>query len=149
MASEFIAGLGLFKTAFDLAKGLKDINDATIRNGAVIELQEKILTAREQQAALLERVSELEKEVADLKAWDRDKEHYSLKEVDAGAFAYVPQPETDASRSSHWLCAHCYEDGKKSYLQSQGRTSDGKSTVYQCQRCKGGFKTHWNVRPNR
>jgi hypothetical protein len=36
---------------------LKDINDAVIRNGAVIELQEKILAARQKQTALLERLS--------------------------------------------------------------------------------------------
>jgi hypothetical protein len=41
MAAELIAGLGAIKTAFDLAKGLKDIDDATRRNAAVIELQEK------------------------------------------------------------------------------------------------------------
>ena len=33
----------------DLAKGFEDINDATIRNGAVIELQEKIFSAQEAQ----------------------------------------------------------------------------------------------------
>ena len=64
MASELIAGLGIFKTLFDMTKGLKDMNDAAIRSATAVELLEKILTAREQQAALLERVGELEKEVA-------------------------------------------------------------------------------------
>jgi hypothetical protein len=40
MVAEVFAGLGAFKTAFDIAKGLKDIDDATRRNAAVIELQE-------------------------------------------------------------------------------------------------------------
>ena len=47
MASELIAGLGLFKTMLDMAKGLKDISDAAVRNAAVIDLQEKILAARD------------------------------------------------------------------------------------------------------
>lgn len=64
MVSEVFAGLGAFKTMLDMAKALKDINDATIRNGAIIELQEKILTAREAQSALLERIGELEEKVA-------------------------------------------------------------------------------------
>ena len=64
MVGEVIAGLGALKTAFDLAKGLKDINDATIRNGAVIELQERILAGQQAQAALLEHIGTLEKEVA-------------------------------------------------------------------------------------
>jgi Mg2+ and Co2+ transporter CorA len=64
MVAEVFAGLSAFKTMFDMAKGLKDINDAAIRNGAVIELQEKILAARESQSAALERIGELEKKVA-------------------------------------------------------------------------------------
>jgi hypothetical protein len=47
MAGEIFAGLSAIKTAFDIAKGLKDIDDATRRNAAVIELQEKILAAQE------------------------------------------------------------------------------------------------------
>jgi hypothetical protein len=62
----------------DIAKGLKDINDATVRNAAVIELQEKILAAQAEQTALVVRVGELEKEVADLKAWDAEKQRYEL-----------------------------------------------------------------------
>lgn len=41
VVAETIAGLGAFKSMYDMAKALKDINDATVRNGAVIELQEK------------------------------------------------------------------------------------------------------------
>jgi len=40
MAGEVIASLSIFKTLLDMAKGLKDINDAAVRNAAVIELQE-------------------------------------------------------------------------------------------------------------
>jgi Staphylococcal nuclease homologue len=42
---------------------LKDIDDATRRNAAVIELQEKILDAQQAQSALIEKARELEKEV--------------------------------------------------------------------------------------
>ena len=79
MATELIAGLGLFKTAFDIAKGLKDINDATIRNAAIIELQEMILSAQQSQSALVDRVRYLEKEMADLKALGRLRSNTNLK----------------------------------------------------------------------
>jgi uncharacterized coiled-coil DUF342 family protein len=88
MVSEVFAGLSAIKTAFDLAKGLKDIDDATRRNTAVIELQEKILAAREAQSTLLERISELEKKVASFEAWDADKKRYELKSLAPGVFAY-------------------------------------------------------------
>src|SRR5262249_3392802 len=58
MVGEVFAGLGAIKTAFDIAKGLKDIDDAARRNAAVIELQEKILAAQQEQMALVERITE-------------------------------------------------------------------------------------------
>jgi uncharacterized coiled-coil DUF342 family protein len=73
MVAELITGLGAIKSAFDLAKGLKDIDDAARRNAAVIELQEKILSAQAAQSALVERIGELEKQVAGFKAWEAQK----------------------------------------------------------------------------
>jgi hypothetical protein len=72
VAADVYAGLGAIKTAFDMAQGLEAINDATVRNAAVIELQEKILTAQHTQAALVGRAGELEKEVASFKDWEAD-----------------------------------------------------------------------------
>ena len=56
VVAETIAGLGAFKSMYDMAKAIKDMNDAAVRNAAVIELQEKILAAQSAQAALLERI---------------------------------------------------------------------------------------------
>ena len=50
MAAEIFAGVTALKTAFDLARGLKDIDDATRRNEAVIDLQQKILGAQQAQS---------------------------------------------------------------------------------------------------
>jgi len=92
MAGEFIVGLSIFKTLYDSAKALKDINDGTIRNGAVIELQEKILAAREAQSALLDRISELERKVAGFEEWNAKEEKYELKDLGRTAFAYMLKP---------------------------------------------------------
>jgi hypothetical protein len=51
MVAEVFAGLTALKTAVDIARGLKDIDDATRRNAAIIELQEKILAAQSEQAS--------------------------------------------------------------------------------------------------
>ena len=59
MVAEVFAGVSALKTAFDIAKGLKDIDDAARRNAAVIELQEKILSAQHAESELTETVSEL------------------------------------------------------------------------------------------
>jgi hypothetical protein len=67
MVAEVYAGLAAFKSAFDLAKGLKDINDAAIRNAAIIELQGKILAAQHDQSELVQHLRELEQEIASLR----------------------------------------------------------------------------------
>jgi len=117
VAAEIISGLGGLKTAFDLAKALKDIDDRARRNSAVIELQEKILGAQETQSALIERVRELEKQLASFEQWDAEKEKYELKEIYQETFAYVIKESARGTEPSHWICAACYQMRKKSILQ--------------------------------
>jgi CII-binding regulator of phage lambda lysogenization HflD len=117
VVAETLGGLSALKTAMDMAKALKDINDATIRNSAVIELQEKILAAREAQTTLLERIGDLEKEVASFEKWNAEKENYQLASIHADTFAYVRKPSAEGNVPSHYICATCYEGRKKRILQ--------------------------------
>ncbi|HYM98839.1 MAG TPA: hypothetical protein VET25_03785 [Aestuariivirgaceae bacterium] len=116
MAGELIAGLGLFKTMFDMARGLKDINDATIRNAAVIELQEHILAAQSAQATLVERVGSLEQTVASFEKWDAEKQKYELREISPNSFAYALK-DAHGGEPAHLICANCYEKRTKVILQ--------------------------------
>jgi|HubBroStandDraft_6_1064221.scaffolds.fasta_scaffold138185_2 hypothetical protein len=130
MVAEAFAGLSAIKTAFDLAKGLKDIDDATRRNAAVIELQEKILTAQVAQSALLERIGELEKEVAHFETWDRDKERYELKDFGWGAFALMLKPEERGAKPPHWICTNCYEHKHIATLQNVMKAGKGMTWTW-------------------
>ena len=134
VVAETIAGLGIFKSLYDFAKALKDMNDAVVRNGAVIELQEKILAAREAQTALLERIGTLEKEVADLKAWDTDKQRYKLTDLGTSLPAYALKEAMENGEPPHYLCAQCYNNNIKSILQTEVR-SPGRCQVLTCHRC--------------
>ena len=134
MAAELMMGLSAFKGMLDIAKGLKDLNDATARNAVAIELQEKILAAQAQQATLIEQVSTLEEEVTRLKAWDADKQRYELKEFAPGQFAYALKPEASGGEPAHQLCANCYNRGEKAILQSEMR-NPGRHKVTFCQNC--------------
>jgi hypothetical protein len=152
MVAEVFASLSGFKAMYDMAKALKDIDDAVRRNAAVLELQEKILAAREDQAMSLGRISELEKEVATLKAWGAEKENYELKSVYVGAFAYLPKPNTPNATPAHWLCATCYENGKKSLLQDNGRAQENQRiSLYSCSRpeCGSSIRVPWDVNPDK
>jgi len=139
MVGEVFAGLSALKTAFDIAKGLKDIDDAARRNAAVIELQEKILAAQEAQSALLERVRELEEKVRSLETWETEKQRYELKQF-GSAVAYVLKAEAQGTEPSHQLCANCFARGKKSFLtkvpSNIASQSLGMGTVYRCAECR-------------
>jgi hypothetical protein len=121
MISEAMMGASALKTAFDMAKALKDIDDRTRRNDAVIELQEKILGAQTAQAALIQEVGELEKEVTALKAWEADKKRYELKDLGIGAFTLMSRSRAwKMANPPHGICTNCYQKGFKSILQSSG-----------------------------
>jgi hypothetical protein len=151
MVGEILASLGAFKTMLDMAKALKDINDATIRNGAVIELQEQILAAQETQTAALERIRELKEEVASYETWSAEKQRYELKAVHPGAFAHVLKPAMSSSEPPHWLCAKCYQDRKKYLLQSAGFAAqsgpDSRKRMWKCPMCGAGISVHFSVSP--
>jgi hypothetical protein len=138
MVGEAFAGLSAFKTMFDLAKGLKDINDATTRNAVAIELQEKILSAQAAQANLIERVGELERELGRLKAWEADKERYQLQEFPPGVFVRTLKPAMANGEPIHRLCTQCYDSGKKSILQNLG-THHGQEHL-KCHACGSTMK---------
>ena len=132
MVAEIYGGISAVKAAFDIAKGLKDIHDATLRNAAVIELQEKILSAQEMQAALIDRIRDLEKEVANFEAWEAEKRKYKLYHFGWGAYAYMLKPDTRGSEPPHWICTKCFSDKKTFIIQM--RIFNGQQ--FYCPNCK-------------
>lgn len=136
MVGEALAGLSAFKAMFDMAKALKDINDAAIRNGAVIELQEKILAAREAQSTLLERIHELEEKVASFEKWETEKDRYELKDVGWGGLAYMLKPDARGSKPPHLVCTNCYGNRRIEIVQTTP-TKDG--LVLMCPACQAKF----------
>lgn len=118
MVSDLIAGIGAFKTMFDLAKSLKDINDSTVRNAAIIDLQEKILAAREAQSATLERIRELEAKVANFEKWETERQRYQLERLPPGVFVYSLRNDAACGECPHSVCQTGYQRSKKSLLNS-------------------------------
>lgn len=134
VVAEAMMGVSAFKAAMDITKGIKDIDDRTRRNEAVIELQEKILGAQAAQAALVERIGDLEKEVTRLKAWDAEKQRYKLDQLRPGVVAYSPKEELANGEPPHQLCAACYDAGFKSFLK-QETWNPGRCNVMVCHGC--------------
>jgi hypothetical protein len=130
MVGDIFAGISAFKTALDIARTLKDISDATARNSAVIALQEKILEAQAAQSELVERARELDREISALRSWDDEKKQYRLVALAPNVVAYAHVSDS----VPHLLCANCFSNGKKSFLQQHIRGQAYDS--YKCNTCR-------------
>jgi Zn finger protein HypA/HybF involved in hydrogenase expression len=139
VVAETIAGLSAVKSAFELTKAIKDLDDRTRRNAAVIELQESILSAQAAQATLIEKVRELEAEVARMKTWDAEKQRYELKDLRKGFFAYIPKEGMESGETPHAICTNCYQKGFKSILQNSGHAVVHDRS-WDCPSCKSKMK---------
>jgi hypothetical protein len=118
MVAEVYAGLGAVKAAFDLAKGLKDINDAALRNSVLIELQQKILAAQQDQAELLQHLQEREQELAELKNWESEKQRFAPRELPPGVIVYALKDDMANGEPLYSICPTCYQRNKKSILHA-------------------------------
>ena len=128
-------------------KALKDIGEATIglANAAafrerqiefqqrIIDAQSAISTMQAEHSAALERIGGLEKEIARLRAWEKEKKRYELRDLGTGAFAYLIKPDAQGTEPLHCLCAHCYQTGQKSFMQNTGHMSPNhQGRVWAC-----------------
>ena len=135
MAGEVFAGIGALKSAFDMAKGLKNMSDTALRNVAVIELQEEIIVAQTVQSELIDYINTLEKRLASFDEWDAEKQRYELKEFGRGAFAYSLKADAQSGEPAHQICPTCYENRRKSILQTvPGNNSIG--STHHCPVCE-------------
>ena len=143
--SAFASAFSSLKAAKDIAEAMVSLRDAQAFQSKLIEFQSKLidansaaLAAQDERVALLERVDALEKEVARLKLWETEKGRYELKEIESGAVAYVPKESMRGTEPMHWVCAQCYQNNKKGFLQSHH--GDVSFTYYKCQECGGEIR---------
>lgn len=153
--TEIGAAISGLKTAFEIAKGLNavagsvSLNDAKIAlQNAILDAQASLLAAQETHAADLLRVDRLEQEILRLKDWSSERERYELVNIRGGSFAYMLKQHAAGDEPAHWLCANCFNDGRKSILQRKGRPRQGSGEeAYACDTCKGGFTVLGRTQP--
>jgi hypothetical protein len=151
------SALSSFKAAKDIAEAMIGLRDASAFQSKLIEFQSKILdahdsafAAQEERSALIDKVRQLEEEVANFKAWETEKKRYELKPLAEGVFAYALKPDAQGSEPAHWICAGCYQNAQKSILQTE-RREPGMIVFYVCHSCgaeliSGGFRSPQHAR---
>ena len=132
------------KTAADITQAMIGLRDASMIQGKVIELQRVILSAQQSalttqsdQFDLLARIRDLEKHVADLEAWNAERQRYELQDAGTGSLAYVIKGDARGSEPIHQICAACYQHGRKSILQPQEK---GMQKMLVCSECKAEIR---------
>lgn len=152
MLAEISAGLGSLNAAKSIIQGLQAIKTEASVNEVKIQLQSLILdaqqglfAAQQAEAATTERIRKLENEIVNLKDWSAEKQHYELKSLGMGAFAYMLKAAVRGTEPAHWLCATCYRNGQPSIIQHQGPPKgEPGNAVHSCPSCKATFTLrHW------
>lgn len=117
---DFIALTSSVKTAFDLAKSAKDVNDQTRANAAVIGIMEQLMEVQSKLAATQVEYQTLLEEMARLKADLDDKrrfEDYRLERTPMGGFILtLKEGFVTEDRPPHAICPRCKEDDRLSVL---------------------------------
>jgi hypothetical protein len=135
------------KTAFDIAKGIKDLDNQAAISSAVIDLQSAILEAQE--AALKARtekeqlegqVKALLAEIEAAKDWQEERLKYRLRQIESGIYVYMlDQPPQGEPLFA--LCVPCFEQSIKSIIQSNGSSFVDKH-LFECPTCQTKYRAH-------
>ena len=97
----------------------------------VYEIRTEVDNARDREVTLNERCRELNDQLKRVEDWKAVKAGYARRNIDGVVTVFVPK---DGGESPHWLCANCFEDRRKSYLQ--GRDNRGREfREWKCGRC--------------
>ncbi|MES0023138.1 MULTISPECIES: hypothetical protein [unclassified Mesorhizobium] len=135
--AEIATGYSALTTAYEMAKGLKNIDDRVKLNAAVIDLQETILTAQQATAGARDTIRELEAIIASYENWDAIAERYQLRDFGGGTFAYDLRADQTNGEPQHRICANCYQKRQRSILQFLYR--DSGQDHYKCHSCSSEF----------
>jgi hypothetical protein len=143
MISEIIAAIQSAKVLNDLVKAARELKNYNEFVAAVSEVSSKLidaqaaaLTALDRQLSLTNRVSELEKDIMELKNWESEAKRYQLERVPSGFFAYVLKRGMEMGEPPHELCANCFQKRQKSIIQY-----DFSFSCYVCHNCKTYIRT--------
>jgi hypothetical protein len=138
---------GAFKSIKDAADSIVTLRDEHLIMGKVAEINSKLIDAQngifavnEERSTLVQTVSALEGEISDLKTWNTEKQRYELVPLAPNVMAYQLKAEERRIEPVHLLCANCYTDGTKSFLN---QTIRGPSLDrFKCNRCSEELSIH-------
>ena len=123
--------------AINIAKAIVETRDETKLSGlklefsaALLELHHKQLSVAQDYQAVLDTNEAIKKQLAAYERWEQESQRYQLHQLSPGILVYALKPEHASAQPTHWLCAACFDERKKSVLQRAGKNGD----LYNCPR---------------
>lgn len=99
----------------------------------VLAAQQAALMAQAREASLLDEIGGLKKRVSELEAWNAEKDRYELVSLAPNLVAFAVKQSARGDEPMHYICANCYNGGKKSFLQQV--TRGAYHDAYKCNAC--------------
>ncbi|ESX78826.1 hypothetical protein NKJ87_02065 [Mesorhizobium sp. M0027] len=131
--SVIASGYSALTAAFEIAKGLKNVDDQVKLNAAVIELQQKIADAQHSASASRDAMRELQEKIAEFERWEKTADRYLLKDFGDQTYAYELIAGKPGDEPSHLVCPNCFQQRKRSILQYDDKYSGRRR--YNCMNC--------------
>ena len=138
-----MAGL---KGAIDITSALVKTNNIVDVNAKAIELQQIIIklqqdifSAQDSQRVANEEILSLKKEISDLKKVSGDMGRYKLCSPFTGSAVYGISKDDASKEPAHYLCANCFQAGKKSVLNPKANDKGFQDFV--CPTCRAAIST--------
>lgn len=139
MSNEIAEAVQRLRVLMDLLKAKKSLAHFNELVAAVSEVTAQSLStqgvvlAAQKHSTLSDRIRELEKEILELKSWEREADRYQLTELSPGLFTYYLKPGREQGEPIHHLCTNCFAQREKSILQIRTSSSHRR---YECPRCQ-------------
>lgn len=158
MFAEVSSSLIAIKEALSLVKVISEAKSETEIQQATYSLRENLASMQIKNLELIEaissqneRISELQKKLADCTKFETTSRRYSPYTLESGTFTYVNNDAKNPVIKPHYLCAHCYQ---KSVIEILCPTGNNKAInghyhpLYSCPACKNIYVMDWRFNPS-
>lgn len=133
IASSLASATVLTRAVLGMKIDSEVIAKVSVLQSEIMTAQSAALTSLAERALLMSRVAELEQVLRQTQDWESQAKRYRLTEFPSGAQVYVLRPDCAEDEPEHRICPKCFEDRKRSIIQTTNRHSGGE--VVKCPNC--------------
>ena len=116
-------------------------------SGRILDIQKELFAAQQREIDLTDEKRGLEDKLRLMNDWNEEKKRYELKLVGDIAIVCTLRPQFQEGDPPHWLCANCFQDGKKSHLEAGIESLHFSQRRWSCPRCTSGVLIDFDLTP--